>query len=140
MKLLLKRIALRDTYTIGKLYINGTYFCNTLEDKVRDNNKDGDLDDDGEGKVYGETAIPYGTYKIILNYSPKFKRTMPRLLNVKHFVGILMHNGTTAKHTFGCILVGKNTIVGQLTDSKAIFERLFEILQEAQEEITITII
>ena len=64
MELLLKRIALRDTYTIGKLYVNGTYFCDTIEDKVRDLNKDGDLNDVGEGKIPSLTAIPYGKYEI----------------------------------------------------------------------------
>ena len=87
MKLLLKRIALRDTYTIGKIYIDGEYFCDTLEDKVRDLNKNGVFDGD-EKKVYGETAIPYGTYKVILSYSPKFKRILPELLDVPCFTGI----------------------------------------------------
>ena len=101
MKLLLKRIALRPTYTIGRLFIDGERFCDTCEDKVRDTNKDGDLLDEGEGKVYAETAIPYGTYDVTLNVqSPKFrtkkayefcKGFLPRLLNVPHFEGILIH-------------------------------------------------
>ena len=73
MKLTLKRIALRDTYTIGRLYIDGVYFCDTLEDKVRDLNKNGKFDN-GEKKVYSETAIPYGIYKVDINtVSPRFK-------------------------------------------------------------------
>jgi hypothetical protein len=88
MKLLLRRIALRDTYTIGHLYINGVYFCDTLEDKVRN------LDD--ESKVYGETAIPYGTYNVVIDYSSHFKRMMPHILNVKYllvfdFIGAILH-------------------------------------------------
>ena len=96
MKLLLKRIALRDTYTIGKIYIDGEYFCDTLEDKVRDLNKNGVFDGD-EKKVYGETAIPYGTYKVILSYSPKFKRILPELLDVPCFTGIRIQGGIQRK-------------------------------------------
>ena len=89
MKLKLKRIALRDTYTIGKLYVDGQYFCDTLEDRVRDLTK--------EKKVPGETAIPAGTYNMVVNVSPKFKRMLPRLLNVPQFDGILIHRGNTAR-------------------------------------------
>ena len=116
MKLLLKRIALRESYTIGKLYVDGTYFCDTCEDRVRDNNRDGDLDDIGEGKVYGQTAIPYGTYKVVMNVqSPRYsqraayawcKGYLPRLVDVPHFDGILIHSGNDATHSAGCILVG----------------------------------
>ncbi len=131
MKLTLKRIAFRPTYTIGKLYIDNNYFCDTLEDKNRDENRDGDLNDPGEEKVYGETAIPFGTYNIILNYSQKFKRILPRLLDVPHFDGILIHSGNIPEHTHGCILVGKNSQVGKVLDSKVTFDRLFNVMQEA---------
>ncbi|MFA6950967.1 MAG: DUF5675 family protein [Lentimicrobiaceae bacterium] len=140
MKLKLKRIALKENYTIGKLYIDGVYFCDTLEDKVRDLNHDGDLNDPGEAKVYGETAIPYGTYKFVLGYSPHFKCMTPRLQNVKHFEGILIHWGNFTKDTLGCILVGKNTIKGQLTESKVTFAKLMACLEESkQKEFYITI-
>lgn len=148
MKLTLKRIALKETYTIGKLYIDGTYFCDTCEDRVRDNNKDGDLNDIGEGKVYSKTAIPYGTYKVTMNVqSPKFSRRatyawckgyLPRLLNVPHFEGILIHAGNTAEHSAGCILVGENKVVGQVINSMATLKRLLRIIGGA-EDITITI-
>lgn len=148
MKLTLKRIALKPTYTIGKLYVDGTYFCDTCEDKVRDNNKDGDLNDAGEDKVYGKTAIPYGTYKVTMNVqSPKYsqraeyawcKGYLPRLLNVPHFEGILIHAGNTAEHSAGCILVGENKIVGQVINSMATLKRLLRIIGGA-EDITITI-
>lgn len=141
MKLKLQRIALKETYTIGKLYIDGEYFCDTLEDKVRDLNKDGDLEDPGEGKIYGETAIPYGTYKMVLGYSPKFKRFLPRIQGVKHFEGILIHPGNTAADSHGCILVGINNVVGRVNNSRATFDKLYEILEESkQKEFTIQII
>lgn len=143
MELLLKRIALRDTYTIGKLYIDGVYFCDTVEDKVRDLNKDGDLEDEGETKIYAETAIPYGVYTVIVNKSPKFKRLLPRLLNVKHFEGILIHRGSSAKSSAGCIIVGKNTIVGKVTDSEKYELELVKLLLEVQnkkEKIIIKIV
>jgi hypothetical protein len=134
LELKLKRVALKETYTIGKLYVDGVYFSDTLEDKVRDYNKDGDLEDAGETKVYGETAVPYGRYKIILNLSPRFKRILPRLMGVKHFDGILIHPGNTAKDTHGCILVGVNNQVGRVNNSKETFDRLFELLQQANEQ------
>lgn len=131
----------RDTYnpknTLGKLYINDVFFCETLEDVVRDINKDGDLDDAGETKVYGETAIPSGAYKMIINMSNRFKKEMPLLLNVKGFDGIRIHSGNTEADTHGCILVGltrtKDNKIGQsqLAFSKLMLElskyRTFEI-------------
>jgi hypothetical protein len=75
-------------------------FCDTIEDKVRDLNQDGDLLDEGEEKVFGETAIPYGKYAMELSMSPKFKRLLPMILDVKHFTGIRIHKGRTAKHSF----------------------------------------
>lgn len=141
MKLLLKRVALRDTYTIGKLYIDTHYFCDTCEDRVRDIER--------EGKVYGKTAIPYGTYKVTLGVqSPKYsqrasydwcKGYLPRLLNVPHFEGILIHAGNTAEDSAGCILVGENKVVGKVINSMATLKRLYGILKEAGEDITLTI-
>lgn len=139
MKLTLNRIYKAPTYTIGKLFIDGIYFCDVLEDVVRDINKDGDLLDDGEQKVYGQTAIPYGTYKVILNLSNRFKRIMPLLLNVPHFEGIRIHSGNTDKDTHGCLLVGKNTVKGKVTESKKTFEQLMQKL-DGQKNITIDIL
>ena len=104
MNIVLKRIALRDTYTIGKLYIDGKYICDTVEDKVRDINKNGKFDE-GEKKVYGQTAIPYGTYEVKWTYSPRFKKYMPEILNVPSFSGIRIHSGNTAADSLGCIIV-----------------------------------
>lgn len=139
MKLTLRRVALKPTYTIGRLSIDGKYFCDTLEDKVRDFNKDGDLLDPGEEKVYGETAIPYGTYKITISYSPRFRRNLPRLQNVKHFEGILIHPGNTSEDTHGCILVGVNTVKGRVVNSKATFDKLFEMIKN-EKDLTIEVI
>ena len=152
MELTLKRIALRDTYTIGKLYINGIYQCDILEDTVRDINKDGDLNDVGEGKVYGKTAIPYGRYEITMKVqSPKYsqrasyawcKGYLPRLLNVHHFEGILMHAGNTAEDSAGCLIVGENRVKGKVVNSMLTLKRLIPILKKASdnnEKIWITI-
>lgn len=141
MKLQLTRIALRPTYTIGRLLIDGERFCDTLEDKVRDTNKDGDLLDEGEQKVYGQTAIPYGTYGVTLNVqSPKYSKRkaydfckgyLPRLLDVPHFEGILIHIGNKPEDSAGCILVGENKVVGGLINSTATFTRLYGRLKAA---------
>jgi hypothetical protein len=130
IRLLLKRIALRDDYTIGKLYIDGSYFCDTLEDRVRDLAK--------EAKVPAKTAIPSGTYKVMVNTSPKFKRLLPRLLDVPHFDGILIHRGNTPEDTAGCILVGENKQIGKVLNSTYYEERLVEILK-TDRNITIEI-
>jgi hypothetical protein len=145
MELKLKRTALRETYTIGKLYVDGAYLCDTLEDKVRDLNKDGDLNDIGEGKVYGKTAIPYGKYEITMKVqSPKFSKYqfyrdvcngyLPRLLNVRHFDGILLHvadGNKGADLLAGCIGVGDNKIKGGLLNGKQTFINLYKTLKEA---------
>ena len=117
MDLRLVRRYLGPEYTIGSLFINGIYLCDTIEDKVRDHNHDGDLEDAGEGKVFGKTAIPYGDYKIELSLSPKFKRILPMVLDVKHFTGIRIHRGNTAQDSHGCILPGENKIKGRVINS-----------------------
>lgn len=115
----LDRHYLGEKYTIGKLYNGTQYLSDTMEDKVRDLNKDGDLDDPGEGKVFGETAIPFGRYRLILTWSPKFKRLLPEVLLVKHFTSIRMHSGTTEKDSLGCIILGINSEKGKVTSSRA---------------------
>ena len=129
MKLKLIRIYKAETYTIGKLYVDDELFCDVLEDKVRSN---------GE-KVYGQTAIPIGTYKVILNMSNRFKCIMPLLLNVPNFEGIRIHSGNTSEDTHGCLLVGKNTEKGKVTESRKTFQNLMSILTLAKDEITIEI-
>ena len=131
-----------ESYTIGSLSIDGKKFCDTLEDRVRDLNKNGVFDGD-EKKVCGETAIPYGTYDVVVDYSPKFKRELPRLQNVRHFEGILIHRGNTAEDSAGCILVGENKVKGKVINSTPYEKELVRILKEAQdrkEPITIKIV
>lgn len=130
MKIVLRRIALRDTYTIGRLYIDGKYFCDTLEDRVLDTNKNGKFDEGEKIKHY--TAIPYGKYEVIVNRSPRFKRELPRLLNVPYFEGILIHGGSNANHTSGCILVGENKVKGMLVNSKPYIDKLTQLIKLKQ--------
>lgn len=119
MKLELVRHYLGENYTIGKLSIDSKYFCDTLEDAVR------------PIKIYGKTAIPFGTYKIILNESPRFGRVLPRLLNVPKFDGVLIHRGNTAEDTAGCILVGENRVKGKVINSTPYEIELVKRMREA---------
>ena len=140
MKIEVKRIAKRSTYTIGKMYIDGNYFCDTLEDVDRGINQKDSLDTIKKIKVVGATAIPTGTYKVIVNMSPKFQRNLPRLIDVPGFEGILIHRGNTDKDTAGCILVGENKVVGKVINSTVYEKKLVNILQNTKEDITITIV
>lgn len=152
MELKLSRDYKKDKYTIGRLYINNKLFCNTIEDKCRGLSSNMSVDIIKGLKVYGETAIPTGTYEIDLNtISPKFKDKswakpyggkIPRLLNVKGFEGILIHPGNTAQDSYGCLLCGLNTKKGMVTNSTEYFHKLMKELLKAKmfgEKITITI-
>ena len=143
MRLRLARKYLGPSYTIGTLYIDGLYVCETIEDRVRDYNMDGDLEDTGETKIFGETAIPYGRYEVELTMSPKFKRLLPLVKNVKHFTGIRIHRGNTAGDSHGCILPGENKQKGRVTKSTKyemlIIERMLKAIKNG-EEITIEIV
>lgn len=134
MTLTLRRFYFAEKYTIGRLYTNGKYFCDTLEDTNRDKNKDGDLKDAGEGKVYGITCIPFGTYDVEVTLSSRFKRMLPLLLNVPEFDGIRIHSGNTAEDTLGCILVGKNTEKGIVTGSRVLSNELTDLLLTDQKK------
>ena len=138
MKLTLKRIALRPTYTIGKLYIDDVYFCDTLEDTVRDLNKNGKFDN-GEKKVYAKTAIPYGTYEIKWTYSPRFKKYTPQLMNVPSFEGIRVHAGNPSADTEGCLILGENKQVGKVLNSRATINKFYPIINEACSNGKVTI-
>lgn len=148
MKLLLKRIAKMKKYTIGKLYIDGKYFSDTLEDTDRNLTSTMSKDEIVKVKVYGKTAIPTGTYVVDMNtVSPKFgKRSwaqpyegkVPRLQDVPGYEGVLIHPGNTADDTSGCILVGRNKVKGQVVESQNTFHSLMNILK-GDNDITITI-
>ncbi|MBO4550595.1 MAG: hypothetical protein J5733_07675 [Bacteroidaceae bacterium] len=149
MELKLKRIARRDTYTIGHLYIDGEYFCDTIEDKDRGLAQHLPLEVNKAKKKYSETAIPTGRYQVTLSVkSPKFalKKAyefcggyLPRLLKVPAFDGVLIHIGNTAKDSAGCILVGQNKVVGQVINSTETFAKLYNKLRHANGQIWISI-
>lgn len=149
LELRLKRIARRSTYTIGRLFVDGEYFCDTIEDKDRGLSQELPLTVNKRLKLKGVTAIPVGRYRVTMDVvSPKFsKKTayqsingkLPRLINVPAFDGVLIHIGNTAKDTEGCILVGKNTQVGKVLNSTKTFWRLYERLKKHDGYIYITI-
>ena len=152
MELLLKRIARREMYTIGHLYIDGRYFCDAIEDKDRGLRQDMQASVIRAIKRKGVTAIPTGRYRVTLDVrSQKFSQKkyeknygfcdgyLPRLINVPGFEGVLIHVGNTAKDTEGCLLVGKNTKVGKVLESRVTFVRLYEILKKAKDSIFIRI-
>lgn len=134
MELKVKRIAKKNEYTIGRLYIDGVYYSDTLEDCDRGLTQDMPLEEIKAKKVYGKTAIPTGTYEIDMNtVSPKFEKRswakpfggkLPRLINVPGYEGVLIHVGNTSESTSGCLLVGKNSIKGMITESSRTFMSL----------------
>lgn len=149
MELRIKRIAKRDTYTIGHLYIDGAYFCDTLEDTDRGLRQDMPMPVIRAKKRQGVTAIPTGRYRVTLKVqSQRFSKRaiyafcdgyLPRLINVLGYEGVLIHVGNTAKDTEGCILVGKNTKVGKVLESRVTFTKLYARLKEAKGDIYIKI-
>ena len=123
-----------DKYTISDFYIDGVKICNICEDPVRvliDKNKDGDFDDAGEGKVYGDTAIPAGKYEVVITYSNRFKKYLPLLLNVPGYEGIRIHPGNSAADTHGCLLPGINDIQGKISNSVKYFTLIFDKISNA---------
>ncbi|MDR2292574.1 MAG: DUF5675 family protein [Prevotellaceae bacterium] len=143
MELKLKRRFLGEEYTIGSLYVDGEYFCDTLEDKDRGLTQSMPLEMIRKTKIQHETAIPAGVYKVVVNLSPAKKRLLPRLLDVPGFSGILIHRGNTQHDSSGCILVGENKVKGKVINSTPYEKRLVEILTKAQErgeKIRITVI
>lgn len=133
MKLRLERILFTPEYTVGALYLDDCFICDTLEDTTRDLKTIKD-------KVPGKTAIPYGIYKVILSFSPLFKKLLPELLNVLFFSGVRIHSGNTAADSRGCILVGKYVNDGMLIDSRKTMNALMAKLMEDKDNITIEIV
>lgn len=128
MKLKVKRDLLNDSYTLGKLYIDDTFFCYTIEDTVRPINE----------KIFGKTAIPIGDYKVIISMSNRFKKLMPEVLNVPNFSGIRIHSGNTSEDTEGCIIVGTVRTANGVGLSRQCFTKLMEKLKN-QSNINLTI-
>jgi hypothetical protein len=145
VKLQLQRRFRGADYTIGSLYIDGKYACDTLEDTDRGLKQSMTIAEIKRLKIAGQTAIPTGTYKVVTNIvSPKYSTReayafcegkVPRLLDVKGYEGILIHIGNYAEDTDGCILVGENKIKGRVINSTATFKRLYELLKTAKEII-----
>lgn len=100
MKLKLLRVTLGDTFTESKIYVDGVHECYTVEDKDRY------LEEGVNEKVYGETAIPRGTYKVDITYSSRFKRKTIEIKDVPYFTGIRIHSGNSSKDSEGCPIVG----------------------------------
>jgi hypothetical protein len=152
MKLILNRFYKGPEYTIGRLYIDGKYFCDTLEDVDRGILQTMPLSKIAEMKIPGKTAIPRGIYPVSLDIqSPRFKKYkqysfcdgyVPRILDIPGFDGILIHIGNYAKDTDGCILIGTNSSKGMVSNSTATFKKFYQELQIAannDEQITIEI-
>ena len=154
MEILVERKWKKDNYTIGNLYINGKWFSNTLEDKDRGLKDSMSLTEINAIKKPKITAIPTGTYEVTLNVvSPKFSKypfynsinggRVPRLLNVKGFEGILIHvmdGPKGAELSEGCIGVGRNLIKGGLLQGKEYYKKLYDILKNSKDKITIKIV
>lgn len=138
IKLRLERLYKGSKYTIGKLYINDEYFCDTIEDIDRGLKSSMSVEYIKKKKVYAETAIPTGTYKIEMTYSSKFKRILPLLVDVKGFSGIRIHRGNTEKDSSGCIVIGENKVKGRVINSTPYEVVLVKrLLDEDDIEITI---
>lgn len=121
----------KDAYTIGRLYIDGVFFCNTLEDTDRGLAQWMNVGEISTKKINGATAIPIGDYKVTVTYSPKYRRNMPQIMNVKGFTGVRIHSGNKAQDTEGCLLLGDNTKPGMITNSRARCKRFEQMLQAA---------
>ena len=153
MKVELIRIYNCPTYCIGKIYVDGEYVCDCVEDTDRGLDESMPLSEIKKKKVYKMTAIPTGVYDITMDIqSPKFstyeyyykqcKGYLPRLVSVPGYSGILIHCGSSAQSSAGCIIVGFNTIKGKVTDSRKAWERLMKHFKSAkvlEDKITIKI-
>ena len=121
MDLRVKRLEFSDDSTIGELSVDGQFECYTLEDKVR------------PVKIKGKTAIPAGQYEVVINFSQRFQKLLPLLLNVPNFEGVRIHPGNIPANTEGCILVGDTKGVDFIGQSRVAFARLFEKMKTAAE-------
>ena len=127
-KWVLRRVAKKETYTIGKLYTPKGYLCDTIEDRVRKGKK-----------VKGTTAIPEGTYRVVLTMSNRFKRLLPLLIDVPDFEGVRLHSGNSEDDSSGCILPGENKVVGKVINSRYYEKLIIQKIKKAGGEILLTI-
>jgi len=125
-------------YTIGRMLIDGKYVCDVLEDKDRGLTDSMSEEEIKKKKIYGVTAIPTGKYKVALDYSPKFKKILPHILNVKGFEGIRIHSGNDKEDTFGCLLVGYNRQKGKVLNSRNALAQVLALMRH-QDDITLII-
>lgn len=142
MKIEIKRLWKKSNYTIGKVYIDGKYFSESLEDKDRGLTSTMPLEEIKKIKVKDNTAIPIGTYQVLYTYSPRFKRMLPLIDNVLGYEGVRFHAGNSIADTSGCILLGKNTKVGMVTESRVTCNNFYKLIEEAikkGEKITLEI-
>ena len=142
MLITLDRAWKRKGYTISRLYINGELFCNALEDEDRGLRQDMTINEIKKRKVYGATAIPSGSYECVNTYSNRFQKNLPLLKDVPGFDGIRIHSGNTANDTEGCILPGRNTQKGMVTESRVWTEKLIKLMKAAwdrKETVTVMI-
>lgn len=135
MEIKIKREFFNSTNIIGSMYVNGALFGYTLEDKDRGLKDTMSVSEIKIRKIFGETAIPYGRYEVILSYSNRFKKVMPLLLNVKGFEGVRIHGGNTDKNTLGCPLLGAKRNDNGIYDCATVNNKLIALIKaEAQKE------
>lgn len=130
MNLLLKRQVFNDNFTLGELSVDGKHFCYTVEDKVRADN---------EVKVFGKTAIPYGTYNVEMTMSNRFKVIMPLLIGVKGFEGVRIHAGNTSADTEGCLILGYQRTANGVAESRVACAALYDMIEKIGGKCVITI-
>lgn len=152
MEIIIERAWKKADYTIGRLFVNGARICESLEDTDR-GLKSSFTDAAIKAiKIAGKTAIPTGTYKVVLSVSPKFKNKswakkygglVPEIVGVKGYVGIRIHPGANAEQTEGCPLVGENKVKGGLINSQKTYCELMDKYLmpawKAGDEMSITI-
>lgn len=141
MELLLTRRFFHEA-TIGELTYNGERIAWILEDKDRYLDSSMSEEEIANRKVYGKTAIPTGSYEIIINYSERFKKPLPLLLNVKGFKGIRIHSGNVAADSDGCLLPGTDHELDRVNNSRVAFNEVATLIQKAMEteKVFITIV
>ena len=139
MELLLVRTEKLKALTFGELFINGVFFCYTLEDTDRNLKSEQDIKIIEKIKIKHSTAIPTGKFKVIISYSNRFKQLLPLLLNVKGFLGIRIHSGNIAEHSSGCVLVGSIKYKNSIGNSRVTMKKLLTKLNRINKSETITI-